>query len=111
LKISFRTIRRFALIIFLTIILSGASVLSYIRVPRIWLCGILGVLGLFYLKSGITIRLHTSKLWMMWIAFLFITIMFSYVPGNTLKAAIIYLCFFLLAFLNYNFSPLKNGRL
>ena len=101
-KISFRTIRRFALIIFLTIILSGASVLSYIRVPRIWLCGILGVLGLFYLKSGITIRLHTSKLWMMWIAFLFITIMFSYVPGNTLKAAIIYLCFFLLAFLNYN---------
>lgn len=106
-KIRVKDIRTVSIITLLSIILSGASVISYVRVPRIWLCGILGILGVAILKKTMVLNMHTVKLWGVWCIFLLISSMYSYVPINTLNGAVIYFCFFILVFLNYTEDDMK----
>lgn len=106
-KVSIKTIRFISIIILLSIILSGASILSYMRIPRIILCGILAFLGICMIKKNKTFSLTVVKIWSIWIGFLFITSIFSYMPKNTIGGAVIYLCFFLLTFLNFCEKDMK----
>lgn len=106
-KINIKTIRTLAIIIFLSIILSGASVFSYVRIPRIFLCGLLGILGIYMIKDNKALSLSVMKMWLSWIFFLLITSFISYDFNNTIMATLIYLSFFLLIFLNFNEKDMK----
>ena len=106
-KINIKTIRTLAIIIFLSIILSGASIFSYVRIPRIFLCGLLGILGIYMIKDNKALSLSVMKMWLSWIFFLLITSFISYDFNNTIMATLIYLSFFLLIFLNFNEKDMK----
>ena len=106
-KVNIRTIRTLSIIIFLSIILSGASIFSYVRIPRIFLCGLLGILGIYMIKNNKTFSLGVMKIWLLWILYLFFTAFISYDFNNTFIAALIYFSFFLLIFLNFNEKDMK----
>lgn len=94
--------RTFSIIILCSVILSGATVISYYRVPRIWLCGLLGIIGLLLSKKSDKIGTKKFIPWYCWVIYLFVSCIYSYAAKNTFNSAVIYLCFLLLIFINYN---------
>ena len=99
--------RTFTIIILSSIILSGATIISYYRVPRIWLCGFFGIIGLLLSKRKEKKESRSFRPWVCWVIYIFISVMYSYVAKNTLDSAIIYLCFLSLLFINYSNNDIK----
>lgn len=89
-------------IIIASIVLSGATIFSYIRIPRIWLCGLIGVLYFLYKRDSFILSTGVGKLFGIWLVFLFVNLQFSYTPINTRNAVIIFVSLFFL--LSYKFE-------
>ena len=99
-------IRIFVIIIIISIVLSGATILSYVRVPRVWLVGIIG--GFFLLTGGNNGFKYSiiSKLFLLWILFLFINYKFSYTPLNTRRGLIIFISLYFMMSIRFKENEL-----
>ena len=84
-------IRIFAIIVMISIVLSGATIFSYVRVPRVWMIGLIG--GVFFLTGGNSGFKHNilNKIFLLWIGFLVINSQLSYAPANSRKGLIIFI--------------------
>ena len=88
------------IVLFISIIMSGATVFSFVRNPRIWLCGLIGV---FYIvRHGYSYVFHSllGKLYIVWLLFLIVNSYFSYYTTSSVAALIIFASFF--AFMGYD---------
>lgn len=77
-------------IIIASIVMSGATIFSYIRIPRIWLCGVIGIVYLILKKDTYVMSTSIGKIFGVWILFLVVNWQFSYTPVNTRNAVIIF---------------------
>lgn len=94
-------IRIFAIIIIVSIVLSGATIFSYVRVPRVWLVGAIG--GVFWITGGNAgfKKSLVSKFFLLWLIFLFINSRFSYAPDNSVKGLFIFISLYFMMHIRF----------
>lgn len=100
-------IRLIALIVIISIVLSGATIFSYVRVPRVWLVGIIGFI--FWLCGGNAgyKKSFISKIFIMWLIFLFINYRLSYAPGNSFKGLLIFMSLYFMMHIRFKDTELE----
>lgn len=89
-------------ILIVSIIMSGATVLSFGRIPRIWFCGIIGLLYIFRYNNSYLFHSVFGKLYVIWLLFLIVNSFFSYDKRSSISALIIFTSFF--AFMCYDLN-------
>lgn len=100
-------IRVIAIILILTNVLSGSTILSYYRVPRIWLAGLIGLIFLIRGCNREFIKSKINKIFLLWIVFLAFNVMISYNKGNTLKGLSVFFAIYCMMFINFNESEIE----
>ena len=94
-------IRILAIIIIVSIVLSGATIFSYVRVPRVWLVGAIG--GVFWITGGNAgfKKNLVSKFFLLWLIVLFINSSFSYAPDNSVKGLFIFISLYFMMHIRF----------
>lgn len=73
------------ILLLLSCMLSGATILSYLRIPRIWVCGLLGLFTVFMGKKDTFFENKYLKWYAYWVLFLTANIFWSYSMGESLR--------------------------
>lgn len=83
-------VRFIAIIVMVSIVLSGATIFSYVRVPRVWLTGLIGFVFWIFGGSHVYKKSLISKFFFAWVIFLGINYFISYSPDNTLDGLLVF---------------------
>lgn len=89
-------------ILFISIIMSAATVFSYVRVPRIYLCGLIGILYILKHRNQQKQIFNNKigRLCLLWIIFLVINVLNSYDITSSIYMLLVLISFF--AFMAYD---------
>lgn len=100
-KISISLDTIFALL-FASVIMAGLTFMCLYTIPRIWICGALGLLYIIFRKKFFALHSLIGQIYLAWLGFLVVNWAFSYTPQKTLDALINFSIYFLI--MAYEFS-------